>query len=95
MDRMYNRIQADLKDLPEKTYDEIRFEDFEKDPLSILRQTYNKLELSYSQKFENSAKRLLSELKYYKKNTYQITSSDKEFIKNSLQKHFIYYNYND
>jgi len=92
-DRMLTNINKNLVSLPENVKVEVSFKKLESDPVSALELIYNKLELNYSQDFEARVKEWLSGMKSYQKNKYELSVSEKETIRKTLGKHFIYYNY--
>ena len=93
LDRMLIYIQEKLEFVPQNAKIEIGFSELEKDAVSTIKKIYNKLELNYSQEFETKVKAWLLKEKSYKKNKYELLESEKEMIKNRMEKHFIYYNY--
>ncbi len=93
LDRMLIYIQEKLEFVPQNAKIEIGFSELEKDAVSTIKKIYNKLELNYSQEFETRIKAWLLKEKSYKKNKYELLESEKEMIKNRMEKHFIYYNY--
>ena len=93
LNRLLNYIYDKLKNVPENAKVEISFSQLENDPVGTLKIIYSKLELNYSPEFEARVNEWLNEVKSYKKNKYELSESDKKVIKNMLEKHFIYYNY--
>ena len=93
LDRMLIYIREKLEFVPQNAKLEIAFSELEKDAVSTIKEIYNKLELNYSQEFETSIKAWLLKEKSYKKNKYELSKAEKGMIKNRLEKHFIYYNY--
>lgn len=93
LNRLLNYVHDKLKNIPENAKMEVSFSQLENDPVGTLKLIYNKLKLNYSPEFEARVNEWLSEVKSYKKNKYELSKSDKEVIRNMLEKHFIYYNY--
>lgn len=93
LDRMLVNIKQNLAKLPGNSSCEISYETFEKDPFNSLKEIYKKLDLTYSDGFEEKVLGKLANLEDFKKNIFQLTMAEKDTIKNELEKHFIYYNY--
>ncbi|MEZ5198903.1 MAG: sulfotransferase [Bacteroidales bacterium] len=93
LDKMYEKVQADLKELPESRWFEIRFEEFEKDPVSNLQKMYECLNLTFSDEYTAALNEKLLQLKGHKKNKYVLSDEHKKLIREKLKKHFAYYNY--
>lgn len=91
--KMLNQIQKQLEKIPVGRKAEISFQKLEKDPIDALKKIYKELDLEFSDKFENLIKKSLSAVRSHKKNTYQLSQSDKEIIRDISGKQFIYYNY--
>ena len=92
-DRLLTKLKDDLAGIPENKKVEVRFNELGNDPVSTLKQIYNKLELNYSPEFEIRMKGWLSGMKSYRKNKYKLSEAEKETLGKILGKHFIYYNY--
>ena len=93
LNRLLNYVHDKLKIVSENAKVEISFSQLENNPVGTLKLIYNKLELNYSPEFEARVKDWLKEVKSYEKNKYILSEAEKETIKNILEKHFIYYNY--
>ena len=93
LDRMLTFISENTEAVPQNAKVEIGFSELEKDTVSTIKKIYNKLEMDFSQKFEASIMAWLQKEKSYQKNKYKLSETEKETIKNRLEKHFIYYNY--
>ena len=92
-DKIMTTIRQDLQGLPSGIYHEIKFEDFETDPIGFLKSLYQSLKLEYSPEFENIAKAYLSEVANYQKNEFQLTENEKNSISITLEHHMKYYGY--
>lgn len=94
---LYGRVLSEIKDqsinLSEESMVEIGFSELENDPITVIKEIYNRLDLSYSQEFELRVKHWIEEMKTYRKNKYELSVSEKDSIREILSEHFIYYNY--
>jgi hypothetical protein len=93
LDRMYNKVQADLLELPKGKWFEVRFGEFEKDPVAQLKKMYEHFNMPFTDEYELGLKEKLLHLKEHKKNKYILSDEHKELIREKLKKHFAYYNY--
>ncbi len=93
IDTMMTQLKKDVAELPQSNYAEIKFEDFEKSPILEIRKLYQKLELEFTTEFETSLSEFLTEIKDYKKNTYNLFQKDEEIIKNRLKHHLEFEEY--
>ena len=86
--KLYNRIilgiRREFKNMNDNSYVEITFENLEKNPIATIKTIYQKLELTFSSDYEKSLLRYCNDLKSYKKNSYTISESDKNLIKNIM-----------
>ncbi len=95
MNKMLNKIRTDFNDLEPDAKYEVRFEEFEKDPLQGLRDIYQHFQFEYSDVLEKNLAGFLDEVKEYRKNKFHLTEEEKEIIRNTLKEQFIYYNYEE
>jgi hypothetical protein len=92
-DKIMTVIRRDLSALPQESYHEIRFEDFESDPIQSLKSIYQTLKFEFSDEFEKKVRVYLSEVKDYKKNEFHLTEEEKNTISATLEHHMKYYRY--
>ena len=93
LDRMYNKAQADLQELPKGKWLEVCFGEFEKDPAVQLKKMYERFNMPFTDEYVSVLKEKLLHLKEHKKNKYVLSDEHKELIREKLKKHFAYYNY--
>jgi len=93
LDRMYNKVQADLQELPKEKWVEVRFGEFEKDPVDQLKKIYKHFNMPFTDEYVSDLKEKLFQMKEHKKNKYVLSDDHKELIREKLKKHFAYYNY--
>ncbi|MCD4729377.1 MAG: sulfotransferase [Bacteroidales bacterium] len=93
LDRMYNKVQVDLQELPKEKWFEVRFGEFEKDPVEQLKKMYEHFSMAFTDEYVSGLKEKLFHLKEHKKNKYVLSDEHKELIREKLKKHFVYYNY--
>jgi hypothetical protein len=93
MDKMYTKIREDLKELPKEKWYELEFSEFEKDPINQLKRIYRHLGLSFSDQYLTVLEEKLKQLKGHKKNKYVLSEADRKLIKQKLNTHFVFYNY--
>jgi hypothetical protein len=86
-DRIMSRMQADLDALPYDRYTEIKFEQLEKQPLSVIRKAYERLDLNFSADCERAMGEYLRRVSSYQKNTYSLTSQQESLIRSRLGSH--------
>ena len=92
-DNIMTKIRHDLNALPKEFYQEIKFEEFEADPLQSLKSLYQTMKLEFSDEFKQKASIYLSEVKDYQKNEFHLTEEEKNTISTSLEHHMKYYRY--
>ena len=86
-------IRNDLSSLPADKYYEIRFEEFESDPIQSLKTLYRSMGFEFSDEFGKNVTGYLSEIADYKKNKFNLSEDEKNLISTSLENHMKYYNY--
>ena len=92
-DNIMNVIRHDLLALPLESYHEIKFEDFESDPIQFLKSLYQSFRFEFSDEFEKKVRNYLSEVKDYKKNEFHLSEEEKNTISASLEHQMKYYKY--
>jgi len=92
-DKMLNYINNNLKNLPEEQYTEVRFEEFEQNPIDTLKAIYNKFDIPFSDTDKQKTELFLSQLKDYKKNSYNLLDEEKQAIDKQLAYYMKHYNY--
>jgi len=93
MSKLLDYVRKHLKDIPEHAKIEVSFDELESNPEATIKKIYQKLDMVPAPDFGQKLKDKLAETKSYQKNRYTLTQDDKEIIKKTLGKHFIYYNY--
>ena len=93
MDRMLTGIRKVSEKLNRQDYIEVRFEEFETDPVTGLKKIYNHLGLEYTDKLDEKVKTFLQEVKGYRKNKFNLTETEKEIIRDKLKEQFVHYGY--
>jgi hypothetical protein len=79
--------------IPQDAKAEVHFRELQNNPVETLKQVYHQLGLNYSPAFDAKLKARLSDMKFYQKNNYELSETDKKIIKNGLEEHFEHYNY--
>jgi omega-hydroxy-beta-dihydromenaquinone-9 sulfotransferase len=92
-DHLMNVIRHDLSALPHESYHEIRFEDFESDPILYLKSLYQSLKIEFSDEFGKNVMNYMPELENYKKNEFHLTEEEKKYISTSLKHHMKFFRY--
>jgi omega-hydroxy-beta-dihydromenaquinone-9 sulfotransferase len=92
-DKIMTVIRNDLSALPIESYYEIKFEDFESDPVQSLKSLYQSMRFEFSDEFEKRIRFYLSEVQDYKKNEFHLTNEEKNTISTILEHHMKYYDY--
>jgi omega-hydroxy-beta-dihydromenaquinone-9 sulfotransferase len=92
-DKIMTMIRQGLSTLPEESYYEIKFEDFESDPIQSLKSLYQSLKLEFSDEFGEKVRVYLKEIKDYKKNEFPLTQEEKNTISNILEYQMKYFHY--
>jgi hypothetical protein len=93
LNRMLSTIRQQMFLIPENARAEISFMELQNNPVATLKQVYNRLGLNYTTKFDAKLKARLLETKFYQKNNYVLTVTDKEIIRDGMREHFEHYNY--
>ena len=90
---MYETFFEDIKKLPEGSFYEIKFEDFEKDPLPILKDMYEKLNLGDYEKARPGFEEHWNSVEGYQKNVYDYPERLKKKVNDKLGFYFEHYGY--
>ncbi len=90
-DRMMRYIQSHKKDISEKFFHEIKYEDLEKDPVKEIRKAYQNLGLTFNYEFEEEI--LKFHQNKFSKNKFNLSEEEKEYISDKLKYHMEYYGY--
>ncbi|VEP17697.1 Sulfotransferase family protein [Hyella patelloides LEGE 07179] len=83
--RMMKALQSDSADLPANSFVEIRFEDFEINPLKTIEQIYQTLELPGFEQNSDRFETYLSDIQGYQKNSYSFQPKIIELIESHWQ----------
>jgi omega-hydroxy-beta-dihydromenaquinone-9 sulfotransferase len=86
-------IRNDLSSMPADKFYEIRFEEFEMDPIKSLKALYRSMGFEFSDGFGKNVTSYLSEIEDYKKNKFDLSSEEKNLILTSLEHHMKFYHY--
>jgi hypothetical protein len=93
LNRMLSTIRQQMNLIPQDAKAEVHFRELQNDPVETLKQVYHQLGLNYSPAFDAKLKARLSDMKFYQKNNYELSETDKKIIKNGMKEHFKHYNY--
>jgi omega-hydroxy-beta-dihydromenaquinone-9 sulfotransferase len=89
--RLYDRVISEIKysfsQIPPVCYTEIKFEEFEVDPVKSLQKIYEKFNVPFGDDQQKKLYQFLSENGNYRKNTYQLTDQDRDYITENLRHH--------
>ncbi|MCX6279732.1 MAG: sulfotransferase [Bacteroidetes bacterium] len=86
--KLLNAVEKAKGDLPAGTIAEIRFEDLEKSPVSVIANLYTQLNLPFSSGFEERIKDFIKKTSYYKKNNFTLKDDEKRLIGTELGLYF-------
>jgi hypothetical protein len=86
-DRMLTRIRADLADMPADRFAEVRFEEFVKHPVSVVRSLYDRLNLHFSDQCGIRMRQFIQSVAGYKMNSYTLTAQQESMICTRLASH--------
>ena len=92
-DKILTAIKNDLGNLADENYFEMKFEDLETDPVSMVRNMYSRFHMTFDEALKTSILNYMDNLKNYRKNEFQLTIEEKELISRQLSKHMNIYNY--
>lgn len=91
--RMYETFFAVIPTLPAGSFYEVRFEDFEKDPLRYMKEAYDVLQLGDFEQAKPGFEAYLEEEKNYQKNKFDYPASLKKKVEDKLGFYFEHYGY--
>jgi omega-hydroxy-beta-dihydromenaquinone-9 sulfotransferase len=89
--RMMNYIIAHKKKIPEKYFQEIKYENLEKDPVKEIKKTYENLGLVFSYEFEKAITAFHQNK--FSKNKFNLKEEEKNYISTKLKNYMEHYNY--
>ena len=93
LDKMLIYINVKLGNKPNHQFIEIKFEEFEHNPIQALEYIYQKFQIPFSESDLQKTIEHLSQLKEYKKNRYVLTDFEKRLIDRRLAHHIKHYRY--
>lgn len=79
--KILSRISEDFGTMPDETYYELRFEDFEKNPVAELKKMYRHFQWDFTSDYEKRLNKYLKSLKGYKKNKFILKDEEKAIIR--------------
>jgi hypothetical protein len=91
----YDRIEEDLKGLPEGRYCEVSYEALERDPVGEIGKIYKAFGLEFTEELEQRLGAQLDRTRHFKKNSYIFGGHEKAFVRQTLARQFEKYNYNN
>lgn len=74
-------IRKESNTMDNKQYAEIKFEEFEQNPVESIKNLYTQLDLKFTKEFETRLSKYCKDLNNYKKNNYTNSDSDNQQIK--------------
>lgn len=83
--KMTDKIRKSLDSLPDNSYSEVKFEEFETDPLRALKILYEQMGLTLSSNQEQVILDFLDENKGYRKNKYTLSADEANLIAGELR----------
>ncbi len=93
LSHLSNTISNDFTQLSDVRFVEIRYEDLEQNPISSLRALYQKMNLPFTESFENSLNKYITSTSGYKKNVFSLSDKEKKVIANIMRKYMERYRY--
>ena len=92
-DRVLTAVKNDSKILPDENYFEMKFEDLEADPVSMVRNIYTRFHMTFDESLGTNILSYMDGLKNYRKNEFKLTEEEKELIRRQLSQHMSIFNY--
>jgi hypothetical protein len=92
-DKMLWKIRRDFIEIPKNDYCEIGFEELEQQPVAAIERICRMIDISFSKTYEENIKRFLNKMDKYKKNSYQLSTNERDYIIKNLKHHMKYYGY--
>ncbi|MEI6435128.1 MAG: sulfotransferase [Bacteroidota bacterium] len=86
--KLLNVVEKAKSDLPAGTIAEIRFEDLEKDPVTVITNLYKQLNLPFSVGFEEKIRDFKKKTNHYQKNNFTLKDEEKRLIREELSIYF-------
>lgn len=93
--RMSETITAELLLLSREKFVEIRYEDLEQNPVSLLRTLYGQLHLTFTDHFENQLNVFIKSTAGYQKNEFALTDHEKKVIAREMRTYIERYRYRE
>jgi hypothetical protein len=90
---MMNNIRRSLDSLPENSFSEIKFEEFEADPIPTLKKLYDQMGLTFCSDHELAIENFLRENKDYRKNRYTLSAAEMKQLEVELGNELKQYGY--
>ena len=92
-DNMLHSIREQLSELPSGKYYELRFEEFEKNPVNSIKSVYTAFDLPFTTTFEKNLHSYITSLNGYRKNEFHLSPDEKEKIRTRMKKHMEHFGY--
>jgi omega-hydroxy-beta-dihydromenaquinone-9 sulfotransferase len=93
LEKFFCCVDENKSRLGKKEFTEVRYEDLEANPVEEIKRLYEELDLEFSAEFESGITRFMEEKKNYKKNSFTLSSEEKDIIHKRLIRWFQIYNY--
>ncbi|MBN1197839.1 MAG: sulfotransferase [Bacteroidales bacterium] len=93
--RMSETITAELLLLSREKFAEIRYEDLEQNPVSVLRLLYRKLQLPFTDRFEDQLNAFVKSIEGYQKNVFSLSDLQKKVIATNMRNYMACYGYGE
>lgn len=93
--QMTNTLWHDLSLMPEERSVEVRHEDIEQDPVGSLRLVYKKIDLPFTDRFENQLNGFISSNTDFKKNVFVLADEEKRVIAKTMRIYMDRYGYKE
>ena len=92
-ERMYDAFERDRQQLREDQLVEMHYEDLVDEPAEQLRQVYQQLDLGEFSRVESPVESYLSEVKNYRRNSYELPDEKRELVRRRWSGYFERYGY--
>ena len=86
-DTMLSKIKSDLEQLPEHDSCTIRFEELIDDPVTVLRDALESIDIDLNQEQVNHLRKFTGSVKNYRQNRYTLSKEQIEYIRTKLHHH--------
>jgi hypothetical protein len=92
-EKLLTTIKTDYSVIPQDNFFEMKFEDFEADPVAEIKKIYTRFHMPINDVFSLKIQSFIDSMNSYRKNEFHLAGHEKELIRIHLSQHMQFFNY--